>query len=99
MVSQKIGIPTPRMTTGIERIFRQVSPHGRTPVIYQEFLLHFIHFMAPDGSKLSTKLDKNIPGMYYREAKPDERSLYGDYTYTFPDGTTRRIVAIPRDKF
>lgn len=91
--------PTPKMTTGMERVFRQVTPPGRTPVIYQEFMLHFVHRIDPqDGTKLSTKLDKSIPGMYYREASPTEHSLYGEYTYTFPDGVTRRIIALPPNR-
>jgi len=66
-----VDVPTPKMTTGMERVFKQVTPFGQTPVIYQEFLLHFIHRIDPrDGTKLSTKLDKSIPGMYYREARP-----------------------------
>lgn len=94
------SIPIPKMSTGIERIFRRVSPPGTSPTIYREFMLHFIHYIGPDGTKLSTKLDKTIPGMYYREAAAGEHSLYGEYEYTFPeDGITRRIIAIPRDKF
>lgn len=85
----------PKMTTGMERIFRRVSPPGQEPVIYQEFLLHYIHYMDKDGSKLSSKLDKSIPGNYYREARGNEHSLYGEYTYTFPDGVTRRIIGLP----
>lgn len=83
------------MSTGIERVFRQVSPHGHTPMIFQEFILHFIHKIDPrDGTKLSSKLDKSIPGLYYREAKQNEHSGHGEYTYTFPDGVTRRIIAM-----
>ena len=100
MQPPKPTLKIPKMTTGMERIFRRVSPPGVNPVIYQEFMLHFIHYMDTDGSKLRTKLDKSIPGMYYREAGPTEHSLYGEYTYTFPeDQVTRRIIAIPRDKF
>lgn len=88
------GIRIPKMTTGIERVFRRVSPVGQTPELYREFLLHFIHYMDTDGTKLSSKLDKSIPGMFYREAKPHEHSIHGEYEYTFPDGITRRIIAI-----
>lgn len=92
-------VPTPKMSTGIERIFRQVTPPGRNPVIYQEFMLYMIHTIDPrDGTKLSTKLDKSIPGMYFREAGPTEHSLYGEYTYTFQDGVTRRIIALPPNR-
>jgi hypothetical protein len=100
MQPPKPTLKIPKMTTGMERIFRRVSPPGVNPTVYQEFMLHFIHYMDTDGSKLRTKLDKTIPGMYYREAGPNEHSLYGEYTYTFPeDGVSRRIIAIPRDKF
>jgi hypothetical protein len=93
-------LPTPKISTGIERVFRRVSPHGQTPVIYREFMLHFLHFMAPDGTKLKTKIDKTVPGSFYREAGPGEHSPYGEYTYTFPeDGITRRIIAVLPNKF
>lgn len=93
-------LPIPKMSTGIERVFRRVTPHGQTPVLYREFMLHFIHYLDTDGTKLKSKLDKTVPGMYYREAGPNEHSLYGEYTYTFPeDGVTRHIVAIPPNKF
>jgi hypothetical protein len=99
-MSNKFNLPTPRMTTGIERVFRRVTPHGQTPVMYREFMLHFIHFLDTDGTKLKTKLDKTVPGMYYREAGPNEHSLYGEYTYTFPeDGIARHIVAVPPNKY
>lgn len=94
-----MNVPTPKMSTGLERVFRRVSPHGQTPVIYQEFMLHFLHKIDPrDGTKLSSKLDKSIPGMYYREARPGEHSAHGEYEYTFPDGITRRIIAILPDR-
>lgn len=93
-------LPHVRMTTGVERIFRRVTPHGQSPVMYQEFMLHFIHYLDTDGTKLKTKLDKTAPGMYYREARPHEHSNYGEYTYTFPeDGVTRRIIAVPPNKY
>lgn len=88
-------IKIPKMTTGIERVFRRVSPPGVQPEVYREFLLHFIHYMDTDGSKLSSKLDKTIPGMFYREARGNEHSIHGEYEYTFPDGVTRRIIAVP----
>lgn len=94
-------LPIPRMTTGLERVFRKVSPPGQTPEVYREFMLHFIHYLDKDGTKLSSKLDKTIPGGYYREAQPNEHSAYGEeYTYTFPhDGVTRRIICIHANKF
>lgn len=99
-MTNNFNLPIPKMTTGIERIFRRVTPVGQQPVLYREFMLHFIHYLDKDGSKLSTKLDKTIPGMYYREAGPNEHSLYGEYNYTFPeDGITRHIVAVPPNKF
>lgn len=88
--------PIPKMSTGIERMFKVMSPPGLTPVIYQEFLYHFIHKIDPrDGTKLSSKLDKTIPGFFYKEAAQGEHSPYGEHTYTFPDGVTRRLIALP----
>jgi hypothetical protein len=84
----------PKMSTGLERTFRPVTPPGTEPMIYKEFLLHFIHYYDSDGAKLSSKLDKTIPGRLYREAKANERSLDGEYSFTFPDGITRRLISI-----
>jgi len=79
------------MSTGFERVFRQVS---QNPDIYQEFLLHFIHKLAEDGTKLNSKLDKSVPGSYYKEAREHEHSTYGEHTYVFPDGIQRRLIVI-----
>lgn len=87
----QFALPNVRMTTGIERVFRMVS---RTPDIYQEFTLHLIHKLAPDGTKLSSKLDKTIPGAYYKEAGPNEHSMHGEVRYVFPDGIERRLIYI-----
>jgi hypothetical protein len=87
-------IKLPKMSTGIERTFRQATPPGAEPVYYREYILHYIHYYDTDGTKLSSKLDKTIPGMLYRAAKENERSMEGEYTYTFPDGVTRRLIAV-----
>lgn len=84
----------PRMSTGLERTFRPVTPYGQQPVIYQEFMLHFLHYYDNDGTKLSSKLDKSIPGRFYKEALANERTLDGEYTFLFPDGVTRRLISI-----
>lgn len=81
------------MSTGIERTFRAITPYGAPITLYKEFLLHFIHYYDSDGSKLQTKLDKTIPGQIYREALTHEHSLDGEYTFTFQDGITRRLIA------
>lgn len=98
-MANDLRLPIPKMNTGLERVFRRVTNVGQVPVIYREYMLHFIHYMDTDGSKLRSKLDKTVPGYYYREAKAGEHSNYGEYTYTFPeDGITRRIIAMPPNK-
>lgn len=80
-----------RMTTGIERAFRR-TPDG----YYREVFLHFIHFTDPKGYK-SSKLDKMIPGKLWKVARPDERSMYGECEYVFPDsedGKPTRLVCL-----
>lgn len=86
-------IKIPRMSTGIERTFKLITNVGQEPALYREFLLHFIHYYDSDGTKLSTKLDKSMPGRVYRVAQNNERSLHGDYEFTFPDGVTRRLIS------
>ena len=82
-----------RMTTGVERVFRATHEQG----VYQEVMLHFIHFMDENGNKVRSKLEKQIPGPLYRVVKPGEnfRSLHGEVEYEFPDGVTRRLIALP----
>lgn len=82
-------LPTQRMTTGFEKIFRQVS---QNPDIYQQFTLHYIHILDSDGTRLSSKLDKSVTGDYYIEAKEHQHSSRGEYNYVFPDGIQRRII-------
>lgn len=82
-----------RMTTGIERVFRATHEPG----VYQEIMLHFIHFLDENGAKVRSKLEKQLPGALYRVINPGEnfRSLHGEVEYTFPDGVARRLVALP----
>ncbi len=84
----------PKMSTGIERTFRPVTPPGTQPMLYREFLLHFIHYYDVDGAKLSSKLDKTIQGRLYKEALANEHSLGGEYMFTFQDGVTRRLISV-----
>lgn len=81
-----------RMTTGIERVFAPT----REPGVYQEIYQHFIHFLDSDGNKVRSKLEKQIPGQIYRVINEGEnfRSLHGEVEYEFPDGVTRRLVAL-----
>ncbi len=81
-----------KMTTGIERVFRATHEHG----IFQEVLLHFIHFMDAEGNKVRSKLDKQVPGQLYQIMKEGEpgRSRHGEVEYEFPDGTTHRLCAL-----
>lgn len=71
---------TRRMTTSMERVFKKL-PDGNI----REMTLHYIHFLADDGSIASSKLDKTIPGRLYRKATGSERSAYGEVEYQFPD--------------
>lgn len=80
------------MTTGIERVFRATREEG----VYQEVLLHFIHFLDSEGNKTRSKLNQSIQGDMYRIIKDGEsfRSLHGEVEYEFPDGVKRRMVAL-----
>ena len=80
------------MTTGVERVFRPTPDAG----VYQEVLLHFIHFLDGEGNKVSSKLQQQIPGQLYRVVQEGEnyRSQYGEVEYTFPTGETKRMVAL-----
>lgn len=82
-----------RMATGMERVFRATHEPG----VYQEITLHFIHFLDENNAKIRSKLEKQIPGALYRVINEGEnfRSLHGEVEYTFPDGVTRRLVALP----
>lgn len=92
---------SPRMTSGIERVFRPIIPypdyHG--PQLYREIYLHFIHFMdETTGQIISSKLDKNIPGKLYKVAVGDERSLNGEIEYQFPNSDKPvRLIALQQD--
>jgi len=86
-----------RMTTGIERVFRPL-PDG----LYREVLLHWVHYLNESGEKTSSKLQKQIEGQLYiamneDPSKKQYRSIHGEVEYTFPDGTTRRLVAVGMD--
>jgi len=92
------GERTQRMTTGIERTFRAVPQVGSgqsKTALYREILLHWIYFLDPvTGETTGMKLDKQIEGGLWKEAIGKERSLYGEFTYTFPDGIARRLVCL-----
>lgn len=83
------------MTTGIERVFRPTQDAG----VYREVFLHFIHFLDAEGVITRSKLEKQMPGKLYRVIQPGEeyRSLHGEVEYEFPDGVTRRMVALAVD--
>lgn len=80
-----------RMTTGLERVFKPVA--GKEG-IYREVMLHWIYFLDEYGDTLRMKLDKEILGGFYRAATGTERSLHGEFEYTFPDGVKRRLVGV-----
>lgn len=81
-----------RMTTGVERVFRQTPDAG----VYQEIMLHFIHFLDEDGNKTRSKLQQQIPGALFRVIQQGEnyRSIHGEIEYKFPNGETKRMVAL-----
>jgi hypothetical protein len=83
-----------RMTTGIERTFRQTQDG-----LWREVYLHFIHFINDEGKVISSKLDKTILGKLYKVANGNERSQYGEVEYTLP-GTDKpvRLVALGLDR-
>lgn len=84
---------TERMTTGIERVFRKLPDNN-----IREIFLHFIHFLGDDGQIKRSKLDKTIPGKLYKRAVGNERSLYGEVTYKFPDEDEPvRLLALAND--
>ena len=82
---------TKRMTTGLERVFRPVPGHQH---LFREVLLHWIYFLDEYGESTGMKLDKQIEGGLFKVAQGTERSLYGEFEYTFPDGVTRRLVGV-----
>jgi hypothetical protein len=88
----QVPVPTQRMTTGIERVFRQTPDPG----IYQEVFLHFIHFLDSEGNTTRSKLDKQIVGKLWRVIREGETfgTQYGSVDYEFPDGVTRRLVGL-----
>lgn len=101
-----------KMTTGIERVFRPLNIRGYTgPQIYREIYMHYLHFLNEDGTVQKSKLDKMIEGKFFKEAtvslvadgsggvgtKSPERSLYGEVIYQFPDGQTKRLLALGTD--
>jgi len=60
--------------------------------------MHYIHFLAEDGTVQKSKLDKMIEGKFYKEAiNTVERSVHGETEYQFPDGQTKRLLAIYTD--
>jgi len=83
-----------RMTTSIERKFRQL-PDG----LYREIKLVFTHFLDNDGNIKRSKLDKEITGLLYKIAQPEEHSLYGEVEYVFPDSEKPvRLIALGLDR-
>lgn len=85
-----------KMTTGFERFFKPMTFQGQF-LIYQEMLHQYIHFLDDEGNVLSSKLDKIIPGKYYKEANDGERTLDGVISYTFPNGDTKVLVGLRQD--
>ena len=90
-----LGRSAGRMTTGIERFFRPVSLNEI--IIFQEMYHHYIHFLDENGNITSSKLDKVMPGKYYREAKEKEWTIHGLVEYTFPDGKKRKLIGLGED--
>jgi len=86
---------TSKMSAGIERVYR---PIPNKEGVFREIILHWIHFLDPNtGEVVSSKLDRQIPSRLYKIAGNNERSLYGEVTYTFPDGVARRLIGVNED--
>jgi len=84
----------PRMTTGVERVFRATFDG-----LYREIFLHWIHFLDGNSNIIRTKLDKSVKGRLYKIAGPNERSMYGEVEYKFPDKDEPvRLVALGMDR-
>ena len=84
---------TKRMTTSIERVFKKL-PDG----LCREIHLHFLVFLDDEGKIVSSKLDKSIQGKLYKKAVGNERSMYGEVEYKFPDEDEPvRLIALGRD--
>lgn len=89
---------TQKMTTGFERVFRHLQIRDYSgPPIFREIFMHYIHFLNEDNTVQKSKLDKMIEKGFWMEAMNGERSIHGECEYTFPDGVTRRLVALPTD--
>ena len=85
---------TKRMTTGVERVFRPTSDG-----LYREVFLHWIHFMNENSEIVSSKLDKSTKGKLYKIAVGNERSMYGEVEYTFPNAEKSvRLIALGIDR-
>lgn len=84
------------MTTGFERFFKPMTYQGQF-IIYQEMMHQYIHFLNDDGVVVSSKLDKIIPGKFYKEAGEGERTLDGLVTYKFPNGETKILIGLRQD--
>lgn len=83
-----------RMTTGVERVFRPTYDG-----LFREIYLHWIHFLNENGDVVQSKLDKSIKGRLYKIAKDNERSLYGEVEYKFPNAEESvRLVALGLDR-
>lgn len=91
-----LGRPGTKMTTGFERFFKPMTFQGQF-IIYQEMMHQYIHFLDDHGMVVSSKLDKIIPGKYYKEAATDENSLDGIVEYTFPNGETKKLIGLRQD--
>lgn len=79
------------MTTGIERVYKKTRD-GK----FREFYRQWIYFLNPDGSRHSTKLDKEWAGLLWRKQEVRDHGVNGSIEYTDPDdGITYRLIAIP----
>ena len=64
--------------------------------IFREFMFYFMHKVNEGGDIVSTKIDKVEHGRLYKIARQGERSLYGQYDWTLPDG--QEVVLIGLDE-
>lgn len=89
---EQIPVPTQRMTSGIERIFVPTPDSN----VFQEVFIHVVHFLDENSNIIRTKQQKRINGKLYKALGPNESggSMSGTVDYTFPDGTTKRLVGL-----
>jgi hypothetical protein len=81
-----------KITTSFETVYIK-----RKDGFFQEIINHYLHFVDETGKKI-TKLDKQIPGILFKEARDGERSSYGEAFVTTSDNRQVRIIGIGENR-